>query len=403
MQILKLSDFTSGIVFLHGPSGSGKTVVQDRLFQKCKALGINMFSASSGDLFRKASQTKEGASLGTKMQVGTYIETLDMIMPQLSEVFKNHIRAVANNEQSILVLDGVLRMGAYQNKDSVDIPSQISQVGEALTRALRDFVNSETPEKMISMPLLMKAFRHKDIPCLDLNMSQDLSITRQMVSDAKHCLINVPQGDAEALMRLRSRKAMIAVSDEIHKAGIGEKAWSISDFLYHACQIQSGEFCLDGGRVFYQNAVDPLAPFDENKGREADAAMKQLITDFCASQKIPVPEKPSIKSVTIDSLKKFGMELSAEVELPRPDDDLYSSRQSRLGSFVEKTIPMLSDPELGILNPRESDKISLVENGPSLGITYEVLQKNADIVAEKLIVWTRSSQEHEHGGSREIK
>ncbi len=382
MRQLTVADFARRMVFSTGPSGSGKSLVEEALRNHCKDSGLKFQYESSGNLFR---QLPADPAIKKTMQGGAFIETLDKIMPSLVDIFEDHVRSITKGEETILNLDGFLRKGDYFTSDGAFIPSQVKQVAEAFTRALRNIAcEDEVLKKTLDSRLLSQVLNHKDVSCLDLKAESE-DIASKFASNIQHCIIRIPPGDAEALMRLRSTKALRDIKKEITGKDNG-KVDSVLVFLDEAIQIQSGKKFGKESSFTHFNFTD---------GDRGDTFMEGLIASFYEYQKIESPEKPSLKSAIKASTEKFGIILSKNTELPRSDDDMSSSRISRLLEYRDKTIPMLMGDEVRILERDKDEGVAILENGPSLGIDYKTLLTSAESVAQEIVSGKKPSLEIE--------
>ncbi|HTK03868.1 MAG TPA: hypothetical protein VL401_03855 [Alphaproteobacteria bacterium] len=368
--MFNIADFASSIVVLTGPSGSGKDEERKKLLAECEAKGIKFFYRSSGDLFRAAA--KSNKAISSEMAKG-FVGTLETIMQPLVDVFEQHIVTILEGKNSILALDGVLRIGKKTREDGVVIPPQIEQVGEAFTRALRHVLENrpELREKLDS-ELVSQVLSHEDVPCLELQPS---GITLDFASNIQHCQLVIPRGDAEALMRVRSSKALTKIKEELENNHRDKDVENLLKFLDKACWIQSGEI-FDKPNIF--------AHFTDAEGAVADYYMKTLIKDFYGSQGFETPDKPSLKSAIEGYLLKAEITLPEGFEIPREDDDKRKTKDGRLNAYRDETIPMLVS--LGLTH-EEGSRLTEISNGPSR-MDYETFKQNAQIAAEKIVEYT---------------
>lgn len=186
-----MANLSDSTIFLHGPSGSGKSVIENKITEKYLNMGYKVHYISSGALFRDAQNIQAAQEVSATMNAGKYFDTLDDIMPGLKTGYTQFLGDYDETDgKAILILDGFVRRDRFVRRDKEtdaiieNVPSQIEQVAAAILECRNATSN-------VAFPGIDEAVEE--------------------IVNAKHILIDINPRDAEAQMKIRANKEIIAI------------------------------------------------------------------------------------------------------------------------------------------------------------------------------------------------
>lgn len=440
---ITLDTLFNGIIVLYGQSGAGKGELQKRLEEYGSENGVRVIYLASGDMFRAITakireykaedrltelSTSELA-VADAMEAGKQIPTLETIMQPLIDAFSEYITARLKGEKVIVIMDGVLRNGESMHEGQI-VPSQVLQVSEAFARAGRKvvtkhpgLVQTALAKHELDLNTARQFALHADIPLMNVSETGFVGeVATALRSQANHAIVDVTREDAEVLMRLRSVKTLENQTIPALGKILGDDNIVLAD-LKKLLLIQTGRFALtpDGIKLL-DSSVPPntFRPFDMDP--EFVAVIDTEVNRICMNillnlGEIETDDKKSLVAQAFEAIsKKTEVEPS---DLPRVDDILLSTRVKRIGEYTDKVGPKIIEGELGlkIVTDANSPKVGLdftnshtnpnrawiITNGPSRGITYEMLLKQADAVAPEIFSRATGTSVEGSFGGKELK
>jgi hypothetical protein len=446
---MHLRDFSAGIVVLHGMSASGKSVVTASLVEEASKRGVGVICISSGECYRQVlnklaetpTERLSESDLETRhvieatMLKGRFVPTLAPIQDLLREAFETYIKKTLAGEPAILILDGFLRMGEYlyKNEDlgiyeEIKVPSQAEQIAEIFARALRNVIlGGEEHISKLDSSLIGEVLKRRPTD-LFLVQKEGLiyEISRDVVTSAKHCVIDIPPEDAESLMRLRAIEGLTKTASRLAeiKDKVGDEVLNtVCELVDKALLIMQGRFRTENGVVTPDSEI--LAPtiprpFTKDEGLVSDEALRSITQSICNACGKEYDRKNLNLKSAVDAVKKYlrekGISELYGVGEFRADDLSYEGRFSRIQEFQKATLPFIRD-RLGIsLQYDESGNpvgIALdgvrfrrpnlmpLENGPSRGVYLEEFRRRAKLAAEKIFSDSRLRELESPIGQRE--
>lgn len=419
MVTLTLREIIRRLIFEHGLSGSGKGELQSEIQKQGEEFGVKVTTLSSGDAFRATKdqiraidplqRTAEEEALANILNKGIIVPTLDLVRPALTQKLVEFIIGLAENENRVLVLDGFLRMGKYETKFQEEmrtVPSQILQVAAALDSAIRLAAAAG-----VQFDDGLDAFLvGDDIDLWEVEEEERLAEIAQEISrTATHLIANIPEKDAEALMRYRSLKEMRKLYQAIIEGGnrvySDDLSWTLSA-VNKIIHLEAGRFFIKDGLAIpiLENDISikpahtsELEGFTTEEGEAVDLAVKNICNEMAARFEIEPKEAKVTELVSrlvLLTKKELGLNIGAGSV--RDDDILFEYRLNRIGFFRDRTTqPVLADglglnlsvlPDGRIEVPTLPENVGLLQNGPSLGVDYSAFQFAAVRVARAVLV-----------------
>lgn len=421
MVTLTLKDIISRLIFEHGLSGSGKGELQAAIQNQGRQHDVEVLALSSGDEFRARieqiraidplQRTPEEEALAGLLNKGIFVPTLDLVRPALTKKLTEFIYALADGKQATLVLDGFLRMGRYETVFEDEkrlVPSQVVQVAAALDSAIRlaDIagVNFEDLDDVLG---------GDEVDLWEVeNESRLTQIAEEISRTATHLIVNIPEKDAEALMRFRALKEMRKVYNGI----VGDGGRVFSDDLAHAISalrktihLESGNFTVVEGvaspLLETESDIKPahsseLEGFTSEEGQAVDLTIKRICAEV--AERFGIEQKVSTLVSQIVALAQKDLGLTIEAGPLRDDDIWFKYRDKRIVSFRDGTILPVLVSDLGLELtpspdgrmeiPKPPENVLVLDNGPSLGFDYPALQRGAESVALRVLMRLEGSR-----------
>lgn len=369
------------VVVLTGPSGGGKSEIVKQLQEVCTMSGGRVECVGSGDLFGAAALTDKG--LAAQMSRGEYIPDLVPIIGQLEERVERFLWDLIARKDVILVLNGVDRLGEYYYEGKL-IASQARQIAGAFGRALQRIAK----DGGVGLdPELSWYVRDAEFPN-DGKGAASERMQQELMNRATQIFVQVTEGDADTLMRLRSVKSLQALEGRI--SGVEDLrllGWMLEEIRL----LQEGKVVLDGDRLTTNiNAEGYVLKVMPIEVREAiDRRMIELVTpDFLAGVR--------------EECTGAGVDLNG-ISLPRMDDLFWKARKKRIEEFTRtregvlikeqgytlgKGGVLVGDGKMGL-------KLTLL-NGPEYGVDYTLLGRLTSEIAVLVFKQSKGGIEKNH-------
>lgn len=199
-----ITDLRNSIIFLHGLSGSGKGEIQRKLSEHYSTHGYETVYISSGALFRAA---LSNPVIAEQVRRGYFLDTLGAVMPGIENTLEHFVKRWIKSEgRAVVIVDGVIRRGAFINKDGVAIPSQIEQVSLGMHNVIKNLV---TEDKDLVKLFPEYAFYTEE------NEGKFVYGVKQMLQDATHIVADVLPNDAETQMKRRADKEIASIRKQL--------------------------------------------------------------------------------------------------------------------------------------------------------------------------------------------
>jgi len=198
-----VTDLKENIIFLHGLSGSGKSELYRKLAEQYSSRSYDTVYVSSGALFREA---YSNPIIADQVRRGYFLDTLGSIMPGIEAAFEHFLRGwIESSGKSVIVLDGLIRRGAFTNKDGVMVPSQLEQISDGLHNVIKKLIKEDT-----TLTGYFPEFN-------DSSTSKErlVSTLKQVLKDTPHIVADVLPEDAEAQIRKRADKEIVSIRTQL--------------------------------------------------------------------------------------------------------------------------------------------------------------------------------------------
>lgn len=389
-----ITDLKNSIIFLHGLSGSGKGEIQRKLAEQYSSHGYDTVYVSSGALFRAA---LSNPVIAEQVRRGYFLDTLGAIMPGIEGAFEHFVkRWVESDGKAIMILDGVIRRGAFVNKDGVAIPSQIEQISLGVHSVIRKLV-SENKD-------FVRHFPEYDTPN---NEREEKLITdaKQMLQEAAHIVADVLPEDAEAQMKRRADKEINAIRSQLqdrvtHGQLDVDKMQRIEGYVFRLEAILHGGIKKNGENLVYASRLEWNDHIDRVLYPLVAAEVRQIRESIADTVSL---EKSAALTVSLESIGVF-------TEL-RDDDISPIGRKTRIDNYIkteEKEGKRLFEAgfatqalsgDLGFqFTPEgsfrsEAQNCIVLTNGQNRGIGLEQFQTKCEFMAAQLYGETESRRE----------
>ncbi|MFI5240916.1 MAG: hypothetical protein ACHQUA_00605 [Microgenomates group bacterium] len=433
-----------GFVFLHGLSGAGKGELKAKILEAAEKEEVRVFDLASGDCFRAIDKkikdyTKAGnfdllneeeKAVARQMAEGKQIPGLQTIAPPVIDTILEYVDVVVNGGKAILILDGFLRNGEdiYKDKpesEATRLPSQILQVGEMLSRALKtyfygdegDEYKNKRRDELIAKGIVDMNFVIDcgDKEYVDYKEVSDQGYLAEVVDglrkDSEHAIVDVLPEDAEALMRFRSALALRKlVLDLSVRDQSDERVERIENDLLDILKLQTGRFEIKEGKVELDTinssgtGLDSYG-LDKDKAKIVDTKLREITDNIFSHLGVAHQTKEGKPRQMKDALGDIKTELGLgdEFVFPRYDDLPHLSRITRIEEFFNKALPGVIEGELGVKlvydpnDPKKveldfseakasSDKTIVIANGPARGIGIN--EYKADALLAGMFLYT---------------
>lgn len=394
-----IADLKNSIIFLHGLSGSGKGEIQRKLAEQYSSRGYDTVYVSSGALFRAA---LSNPVIAEQVRRGYFLDTLGAIMPGIESTFEHFVkRWVESKGKSVMILDGVIRRGAFVNKDGVSIPSQIEQISLGVNNVIKKLISENRDFARYFPEYESRDNGHEEERILG---------AKQMLKDASHIVADVLPNDAEAQMKRRADKEINAIrlqlQDRVTRRELdAEKAQEIENNVSRLEAILHGGIKKDGENLVYTSRLEWNDQIDKDLYPSLATEVKQVRENIALTV-----ELESSATLTA-SLESFGI----FTEL-RDDDISPIGRGTRIDNYIkseEKEGRQLFEAgfatqalceDLGFkFSPdgsfhSEARNCIVVTNGQSRGINLEGFQTKCEFMAARLYAETEGRREIIFGG-----
>lgn len=394
-----ITDLKDSIIFLHGLSGSGKGEIQRKLAEQYSSHGYNTVYVSSGALFRAA---LSDPALAEQVRRGYFLDTLGAIMPGIENVFKSFIEQWLGSEgKAIIILDGLIRRGAFTNEDGVVIPSQIEQISVGIHNVIKR-LSSENKD-------LVKHFPEYTTPS-NGNEEELISGVRQTLRNATHIVADVLPEDAEAQMIRRADKEIASIRVQLQDRLINgqldtDKKRKIEDSISKLEAVLHGGVKKEGDGLVYTSPTEwddhidrelyPLAASEVRQIRETIARTVGLESS--------APLTESLKSIGVftelrdDDISPIGRRTRIDNYIKidgREGRQLFEAGFATQALCEDLGFQFTSDGSFR----SEARNCMVVTNGQSRGIGLEQFQTKCEFMAARLYGETESRREIIFGG-----
>lgn len=393
-MIFMVSDLKNFIVFLHGLSGSGKGEIQRKLAENYSSHGYDTVYVSSGALFRAA---LSDPVLAEQVRRGYFLDTLGAIMPGIEKVSEHFIKRWAESDgKTIMILDGLIRRGAFEGKDGLLVPSQVEQISVGLNNVIRKLILEDEN--------LARHFPEYTNTGYE-NEQEQIGIVSQTLKNSHHIVADVLPQDAEAQMRRRADKEIMSIRFQLHdrftdgRINQGEMQ-KIEDCVSRLEGVLHGGFRKDGDTLTYTPRVEwddqidtslyPMAAAEVKRTKETIAKTLGLVNSTSLTA--------SFESVGVftelrdDDISPIGR--SARIDNYIKIDEREGNLQYEAGFATQALCE-----DLGFrFNPNgsfssESRNCIVIANGQSRGIGLEQFQGKCEFMAQRLFGETESRRE----------
>lgn len=394
-----VNNLKNSIIFLHGLSGSGKGEIQRKLAEQYSSNGYSVVYISSGALFRAA---LSDPVIAEQVRRGYFLDTLGAIMPGIETAFEHFVKKwVESGGRSVMILDGVIRRGAFVNKDGVVIPSQIEQISLGVQHVIEKLV-SENKDVVGYFP---------EYETSDNGYEKEFIVdTKQMLKDATHIVADVLPQDAEAQMRRRADKEIASIRRQLQDRVLqrqldADKMQKMAGYISRLEAILHGGIKKEGNgftyipRIEWNDHIDkdlyPLAAVEVKQIREAIACGAGLESS--------APMTASLESMGVftdlrdDDISPIGRKTRIDnyIKVEKQED-----RQLFKAGFATQALC----EDLGFqFTPdgsfhSEARNCIVVTNGQGKGIGLEEFQTKCEFMATQLYRETESKREVIFGG-----
>ncbi|PJC54444.1 MAG: hypothetical protein CO028_02380 [Candidatus Levybacteria bacterium CG_4_9_14_0_2_um_filter_35_21] len=394
-----ITDLKNSIVFLHGLSGSGKGEIQRKLAEQYSSHGYDTVYVSSGALFRAA---LSNPVIAEQVRRGYFLDTLGAIMPGIESTFEHFVkRWVESDGKAVMILDGVIRRGAFINKDGVAISSQIEQISLGVHNVIKKLVSENRA--------LVKHFPEYDI---SNNRSDEELIAgaKQMMKEATHIVADVLPEDAEAQMKRRADKEIYSIRGQLQDRVLerqldADKMQEMESYIFRLEAVLHGGIKKEGDGLAYVSRTEWNDSMDKDLYPLAASEVRQIREDIARTVGL---ENSAPLTSSLESIGVF-------TEL-RDDDISPIGRRARIDNYIiteEKEGRRLFEAgfatqalskDLGFqFTPdgsfrSETRNCIAVTNGQSKGIGLVQFQTKCEFMAARLYGETESRREIIFGG-----
>lgn len=313
-----ITDLRHSIIFLHGLSGSGKGEIQRKLAEQYSSHGYDTVYVSSGALFRAA---LSNPVIAEQVRRGYFLDTLGAIMPGIEGAFEHFVKRWIESEgKTVMILDGVIRRGAFVNENGVAIPSQIEQISVGIHNAIKKLV-SENKDFVEYFP---------EYTTLDNGCEDELIFNaKQMLTDTTHIVADVLPEDAEAQMKRRADKEIKAIRLQLQDGIIYGRLdvnmmQKIEDYVSKLEAILHGGIKKDGENLVYTSYLEWKDHIDRNLYSLVADEIRQIRENIAVTVGL---EKSAALTTSLESVGVF-------TDL-RDDDISPIGRKTRIENYIK--------------------------------------------------------------------
>ncbi len=394
-----VTDLKNSIIFLHGLSGSGKGEIQRKIAEQYFSHGYDTVYVSSGALFRAA---LSNPIIAEQVRRGYFLDTLGAIMPGIEAIFEHFVKRWVESEgKAVMILDGVIRRGAFVNKDGVAIPSQIEQISLGVYTVIKKLV-SENKDFLKNFP---------EYDTTNNGNEEELIVgAKQMLQESTHIVADVLPEDAEAQMKRRADKEIHAIRSQLQDRVIygqldADEMQRIEGYVSRLEAVLHGGIKKDGENLVYTSRLEWNDHIDRDLYPSVAAEVRQIRESIAETVGL---EKLAALTASLESIGVF-------TEL-RDDDISPIGRRTRIDNYIkteEKEGKKLF--ETGFATQALSENLGfqftpdgsfhsearnyiVVTNGQSRGIGLEQFQTKCEFMAARLYGETESRREVIFGG-----
>lgn len=389
-----ITDLKNSIIFLHGLSGSGKGEIQRKLAEQYSSHGYDTVYVSSGALFRAA---LSNPIIAEQVRRGYFLDTLGAIMPGIETTFEHFVKRWVESEgKVVIILDGVIRRGAFVNKDGVAIPPQIEQISLGIHNVIKKLV-SENKD-------FLKNFPEYNIPS-NGNEEKLIIGAKQMLQESTHIVADVLPEDAEAQMKRRADKEIKSIRLQLQdKVTSGQldagKMQEIEGYVFKLEAILHGGIKKEGENLTYTSRLEWSDGIDKNLYPSVAAEVKQIREGIANTVGLKASEA---LTASLESVGVF-------TEL-RDDDISPIGRKTRIDNYIKTeekegkrlleagfaTQALTEDLKFKFTPDgsfrSEANNCVAVTNGQGRGIGLEQFQVKCGFMAARLYGETESRRE----------
>ena len=394
-----IADLRNSVIFLHGLSGSGKGEIQRKLSEQYFAHGYDTVYLSSGALFRAA---LSNPTIAEQVRRGYFPDTLGAVMPGIESAFEHFVKRWFESEgKAVIILDGVIRRGAFVNKDGVAIPSQIEQISLGVPDVIKKLVARN--------PDFAKYFPEYDGP----NSASEEELfagVKQTLKESTHIVADVLPKDAEAQMKRRADKEIISIRTQLQDGVTGGqldsgKMQKIRDYISRLEAVLHGGVKKEGEGLVYAPRTEWDDEVDKNLYPLLATEVKQIRENIAGTLGL---ERSAALTASLESIGVF-------TDL-RDDDISPIGRKTRIDNYIktkEKEGKRIF--EAGFATQALSEDLGFqfapdgsfrsearnciaITNGQSRGIGLDQFQTKCEFMAARLYGETESRREIIFGG-----
>lgn len=394
-----IANLKKSIIFLHGLSGSGKGEVQRKLAEQYSSHNYDTVYVSSGALFRAA---LSDPAIAEQVRSGYFFDTLGAIMPGIENAFEHFVKKWIESEgKTIMILDGVIRRGAFVNRNGVKIPSQIEQISLGVRNVIK---------KLVAENKYLGDYFPEHTLTQHLEEERIVSMTREMLEDATHIVVDILPEDAETQMKRRADKEIVSIKNQLQgRFSQGEldedRMQKIEGYIAKLEAILHGGVKKDGENLVYTSRFEWNDSIDKSLYSLVTAEVRQIREDiaYAAGLERSTSLAESLKSISVftglrdDDISPVGR--STRIENYIKTQEKEGKRLFEAGFATQALID-----DLGFqFNPdgsfrSETRNCIVVTNGQSRGIGLEQFQTKCEFMATRLYQETESNREIIFGG-----